>query len=368
MVLVSKSKKPASIEHQKRSGQHHKRNKPYAKAYWPYLPMMAIIGIGFLAHTFWPQPGGGVLAYATNMSSAALLQATNAERIKAGQSDLSSNAQLTSAAQAKANDMAARNYWSHVTPDGVQPWWFVTNAGYDYTATGENLAYGFSTGQATVIGWMNSPGHRANILTSGYQDVGFGVANAAAYQNQGEETIVVALYGTQVQTIATDQAVPQSDVTSSPAGSNQKPPSSAQAVSSLDSMDPAVTAPTQTSTSPADTPSTAIPAPYSGQQTDRSDQPVATSADIVRLAPVGTDRPVARLQLVAAQISPWELLATTLIISVAAVIFIVRHIFFWHKALAKGERFFIKHWKIDLIVIAIIVVGTLLTHTVGFIQ
>jgi len=105
------------------------------------------------------------------------------------------NAQLTAAAQMKANDMAKRGYWSHVTPDGKQPWSFIESAGYQYEAAGENLAYGFGSSDQVMTAWMHSTEHRANILDGDYQDVGFATANAGNYQGTGPETIVVALYG-----------------------------------------------------------------------------------------------------------------------------------------------------------------------------
>src|SRR5690606_21065737 len=101
--------------------------------------------------------GAGVLAYATNTSPAGLLSATNSQRTSGGLGTLSADSQLTSAAQAKANDMVTRDYWSHVTPDGKQPWTFITAAGYQYASAGENLAYGFLSSGDTIAGWMNSP-------------------------------------------------------------------------------------------------------------------------------------------------------------------------------------------------------------------
>src|SRR6185369_9999820 len=104
------------------------------------------------------------------------------------------NDQLAAAAQAKANDMARRGYWSHVTPDGKQPWSFVEASGYQYEAAGENLAYGFGSSDEVMTAWMHSPEHRANILNSVYQDVGFATANVPNYRGTGPETIVVAMY------------------------------------------------------------------------------------------------------------------------------------------------------------------------------
>lgn len=124
-----------------------------------------------------------------------LLAGTNQQRYSAGLSGLNLNYQLASAAQSKAADMVANNYWSHVSPSGAQPWDFISSSGYDYYTAGENLAYGYSSLSAVISGWMNSPEHRANMLNSSFMDVGFGVAYSANFQGQGPQTIVVAEYG-----------------------------------------------------------------------------------------------------------------------------------------------------------------------------
>lgn len=165
------------------------------RTYLPYLPlaliMSAIIALSLGNHRF----GKGVLSYATGMSAQSLLNDTNKERALNNVTSLTLNDELTAAAQAKANDMANRNYWSHNTPDGNAPWIFIDKAGYAYQKAGENLAYGFSSPQTTVTGWMNSLSHRQNLLDGDYTEVGFGFVNAANYQNNGAETIVVAMYG-----------------------------------------------------------------------------------------------------------------------------------------------------------------------------
>jgi hypothetical protein len=90
--------------------------------------------------------------------------------------------------------MAARDYWSHNTPDGKTPWAFITKTGYHYQKAGENLAYGFSNAEDTITGWMNSTEHRANILNASYSEVGFGVVDVPNYNHSGPETLVVAMY------------------------------------------------------------------------------------------------------------------------------------------------------------------------------
>ncbi|WP_173861704.1 CAP domain-containing protein, partial [Streptomyces aureus] len=88
----------------------------------------------------------------------------NAERAKAGCGPLSANATLTRAAQGHSEDMAARDFFDHTNPDGAGPGERVTAAGYPWSTYGENIAMGQSSPEQVMESWMNSPGHRANIL------------------------------------------------------------------------------------------------------------------------------------------------------------------------------------------------------------
>ena len=134
-----------------------------------------------------------VLGYATSISPYEVINLTNQQRAGNGLAALNTDSQLMQAAQAKAQDMFAHDYWAHVSPTGTQPWYFMTNAGYAYAAAGENLAKDFNTSGGVVSGWMNSAGHRANILNGAYRDVGVAVMNGVL---QGAETtVVVAMYG-----------------------------------------------------------------------------------------------------------------------------------------------------------------------------
>lgn len=138
------------------------------------------------------RPSSHVLRYATSMSRDELLAQCNSSRTANGLPALTLNTKLNSSAQAKAQHMANNNYWAHDAPDGTQPWYFFEAAGYSYSRAGENLAYGFDNAQATNSGWMNSPGHKANILGD-YTEVGFGFINSADFQGN-ENTVVVAHY------------------------------------------------------------------------------------------------------------------------------------------------------------------------------
>ncbi|UXY25950.1 sigma-70 family RNA polymerase sigma factor [Streptomyces sp. HUAS TT20] len=99
----------------------------------------------------------------------------NKERASAGCGPLTENAQLDKAAQAHSDDMAARNFFDHTNPDGADPGQRITAAGYRWSTYGENIAQGQQTPQSVMDSWMNSPGHRANILNCSFKEIGVGV-------------------------------------------------------------------------------------------------------------------------------------------------------------------------------------------------
>lgn len=106
---------------------------------------------------------------------------TNEERAKYGLPALAYDSQLTQAAQGHADDMAQNNYFDHTSLDGRSPGDRITETGYIWNACGENIAAGYADAASVVNGWMNSDGHRANILASFFCDIGVGYAyNAAA--------------------------------------------------------------------------------------------------------------------------------------------------------------------------------------------
>lgn len=133
-----------------------------------------------------------VLGYATSISPYEIVALTNQERANRGLGALSNNAQLTQAAQSKAQHMFANNYWAHNAPDGTTPWYFISASGYSYTTAGENLAKDFNTSAGVMNGWMNSPGHQANVLGASFKDMGVAVVDGTLQGSQ--TTLVVALY------------------------------------------------------------------------------------------------------------------------------------------------------------------------------
>lgn len=352
MVLSVKKEKAAPIHHRKRHGLHHKRGKDYDKHYWPYLPLLAIAGIGFMLNVLWTPLASvathDVLGYATNTSLAGLLDETNAQRANNGAPTLQLNSQLNQAAQAKAEDMVARNYWSHTSPDGKEPWWFIANAGYKYTTAGENLAYGFVSSNATITGWMNSSGHRANLLNANFQEVGFGIASSPDYLSNGEQTVVVALYG-KPATVATAPA-----------------PAAAQSPRPVQPTPTPVTPPVTATATPTSNPATPTPTQQANLPVSASVQKVDTLATSNAVA-AETQR-ITRLETVAANMPAQGLTSTILAVAAALALFVYRHTRAWHRRLVRGERFIVSHPFLDIILVSAITVGLLLTQTAGFIN
>jgi uncharacterized protein YkwD len=112
-----------------------------------------------------PAPAAGITAEVTRL--------TNLERAKAGCGALRIDSRLTAAAQAHSEDMVDRDYFSHTSPDGEGPGDRAAAAGYP-NWSGENIAAGYPTAAAVVQGWMNSAGHRANILNCQSKATGVG--------------------------------------------------------------------------------------------------------------------------------------------------------------------------------------------------
>ncbi|MEU9123141.1 CAP domain-containing protein [Streptomyces sp. NPDC048506] len=113
-----------------------------------------------------------------------MLQLVNSERSKVGCSPLTLNAKLTKAAQDHSNDMAAHRNMSHTGSDGSDPGNRITRAGYNWSAYGENVAYGYSTPDSVMKGWMSSPGHKRNILDCSFKEIGVGLAQPGDYWTQ----------------------------------------------------------------------------------------------------------------------------------------------------------------------------------------
>ncbi len=121
----------------------------------------------------------------------ALTSLTNEEREVLNVPLLTSNELLNEAARLKAEDMAAKGYFAHTSPDGKTPWYWLSQVGYDFTAAGENLAVNFSESADVTDAWMDSPTHRANIVRKDFKEIGIGVASGVY---KGKNTVFVAQF------------------------------------------------------------------------------------------------------------------------------------------------------------------------------
>lgn len=287
--------------------QSKKYPQHFSKVYWPYLPLIILVITGlWLGHPNVEKSQRGVLAYATDVNSSALLAETNHARQGQHKPNLTQNSLLDKAATAKAQDMVARNYWSHLTPDGKTPWSFIDIYGYKYQKAGENLAYGFAGSDEVVKGWLNSPAHKANLLDGDYRDVGFGIVNSPDFQGNGPETIVVALY-------AKAGTIPVSGDTST-------------RLSNLSAFS--------------------------------TENPLARE----------TSQTISKAQALTGGKMPWISFVLGLAGGFALAFVLIKHSVLIHRRIRKGEKYVLKHPVIDATIIVFVAVCAILSQSIGLIK
>jgi uncharacterized protein YkwD len=113
--------------------------------------------------------------------AAQVVALTNAERAKVGCPGLTVDARLAAAAQAHSLDMDVNSYFGHNTPSGLTPFQRMIADGYGFSVAAENIAAGQPTPSAVMAAWMQSPGHRANILNCALRQIGVGYAVGGTY-------------------------------------------------------------------------------------------------------------------------------------------------------------------------------------------
>ena len=113
-----------------------------------------------------------------------VIRLVNVERTKAGLKALTEDWELSRVARYKSQDMHDLRYFSHTSPTYGSPFDMMKAFGIRYRTAGENIAMGYRTPAAVVQGWMNSPGHRANILNASYTKIGVGYVAGGNYWTQ----------------------------------------------------------------------------------------------------------------------------------------------------------------------------------------
>lgn len=126
-----------------------------------------------------PSTDSGVLNYENEV-----IRLVNEIRVKNGLKKLTANWELSRVARYKSQDMKDNKYFSHTSPVYGSPFQMMKSFGISYRSAAENIARGQSTPQAVVNSWMNSSGHRANILNSSYTEIGVGYVKDGNYWTQ----------------------------------------------------------------------------------------------------------------------------------------------------------------------------------------
>ncbi|MFJ7682586.1 CAP domain-containing protein [Peribacillus butanolivorans] len=113
-----------------------------------------------------------------------VVKLTNAERAKQGLAALKIDTELSKVARLKSQDMKDKNYFDHNSPTYGSPFDMMKKFGISYTSAGENIAQGQKTPEEVVEAWMNSQGHRENIMNSSFTHIGVGYVESGNYWTQ----------------------------------------------------------------------------------------------------------------------------------------------------------------------------------------
>jgi uncharacterized protein YkwD len=144
--------------------------------------------------------------FAADITPDTVLSEMNVYRAKEGLAPLHFDQRLVLAAGDRMQDMEDLAYWSHDAPDGRSPFTWLKPRGYDFRYAGENLATGFETVELLVQGWMESPGHRANIMSVDYDDVGIAVIDGSTTHRATGKSIVVMFGRTRQSSVVGPQS------------------------------------------------------------------------------------------------------------------------------------------------------------------
>jgi hypothetical protein len=157
------------------------------------LLMILIIEVSFMVQPIFFQKTGLFASILQNV----LVSETNSSRQSENLSLLKENSLLDAAAKMKAEDMASKGYFAHISPEGLAPWHWMKQTGYNYTYAGENLAINFSDSEDVIKAWLNSPAHRENLFSRHFTEIGIATARGTY---EGRETIfVVQMFGAPAQ-------------------------------------------------------------------------------------------------------------------------------------------------------------------------
>ena len=159
-------------------------------------PGRFVLANGALSGQVWVIIMGNSKAREIPMAAADLVAASNAARERRGLARLSENPALSAAALAHAQDMVARGYFAHISPDGGSVASRVKRQNYPYRRVGENLAIGQGAAAEVVQGWTDSPGHAANLYGKDFSEIGVGyLPGPLNLEGEPASQVWVSVYG-----------------------------------------------------------------------------------------------------------------------------------------------------------------------------
>lgn len=132
---------------------------------------------------------------AEDITPASIVAAMNEQRAQLGLRPLREDPRLDAAAADRMRDMEEIGYWAHESPDGRSPFLWLRPHKYLYRFAGENLAAGFESLELLIGGWMESKGHRENILSPDYEDCGIAIIDGGTVRRAAGKSVVV-MFGT----------------------------------------------------------------------------------------------------------------------------------------------------------------------------
>lgn len=167
------------------------------------LSIVLIIEVGFLAEVVILRN----TKFLASIANEALVSFTNTSRQTENLPELQVNPLLEKAAQLKAEDMATKGYFAHISPEGIDPWHWFDEVGYNYIYAGENLAINFIDSKDIEDAWMQSTLHRANILNDKFTEIGIGIA-VGVFENH-QTTFIVQMFGSRAVPVVTKIVTPE---------------------------------------------------------------------------------------------------------------------------------------------------------------
>ncbi|MBI4054357.1 MAG: hypothetical protein HY397_03455 [Candidatus Doudnabacteria bacterium] len=193
-------------------GNDHKPHVLHHRALFLYSVLLVLVKLTVLA-------GPILLPYNFVDSSAVtaenIVSLTNQSRKDYGVPPLAVSPKLSVAAMNKARDMMSKGYFAHFSPEGVSPWFWISEEGYQYAYAGENLAIRFTSAEGVNEAWLASPAHRANILSKDFLEIGAAVLTDN-FGSEGSATLVVQMFGAPARVATVAQPTPAVETPSAP--------------------------------------------------------------------------------------------------------------------------------------------------------